>query len=52
MARVLNRIFFAVVAGAAGGALVSAFRSDGASNARPAAKRAIRAGVQIFQRAR
>jgi soluble lytic murein transglycosylase-like protein len=52
MARVFNRIFFALIAGAAGGAVVSALRSDASRSARPAAKRALRTGVQLYERAR
>lgn len=51
MARGFSRMFFALVAGAAGGALVSALRSD-SSIGRPAAKRAVRAGVQMYEQAR
>lgn len=51
MALGFSRILVALIAGAAGGAVVAALRSD-TSAARPAAKRAIRTGVRVYEQAR
>jgi hypothetical protein len=52
MALGFNRMFFALVAGAVGGALVSTLRSESSADARPTAKRVVRAGVQFYLQAR
>lgn len=51
MARAFGRMFVALLAGAVGGAVVSALRSESGS-ARPMAKRAVRAGLQLYEQAR
>lgn len=51
MARAFSRMLFALIAGAAGGAIVSALRPE-PGNARPAAKRAVRKGMEMYEQAR
>lgn len=51
MALAFGRVLVALIAGAAGGVLVTALRSD-AGKARPAARRAVRTGVQLYEQAR
>lgn len=51
MARAFSRMFLALIAGAAGGALVSALR-PGPGEGRPAAKRAVKKGMEMYEQAR